>query len=143
MSAAMVLGVTAPLGAVGPGTGVASGPTAPQQQRLFAWMFGGSSNPLLTDGFCGELVGKEFMLAAAIEAGEEPTCAVPFGVPVLASPGGCLDWFQVGTPDTDVTSQRDADCIGITDLTAELDGGAVNLTRAFASTNAYTIPVEA
>lgn len=114
------------------------------QQRYFAWMFGSSTNPLLADNFCGELVGGEFMLTAAIESGVERSCTVPFGVPVIASPAGCFDWFPIGSlTDAQVIATRDADCPPsvFTEVTARLDGRPLDVARSFATTGAYTIPV--
>lgn len=141
---AMLLGACAPIGWTGSGGGAASwnSPDA-QQRRLYTWMMGSSSNPLLSDDFCGELVGHEFMLTAATEAGMHRSCTVPFGVPVLASPGGCFDWFTITTPDADVQAQRDADCTGFTNVTAQLDGRNINLGHAYAATDAYTVPIAA
>jgi hypothetical protein len=56
-------------------------------------LLGGSSNALLAEDFCGEIVDDRFFLTVALGTGAtELDCEIPAGTDVVASPFGALTW---------------------------------------------------
>lgn len=91
LAALLVLGVTS----------VADAARSPQQaadamaleQAWTAWLLGGSSNALLTDDFCGEVVDGRFFLTLGLGTGAtELDCAISAGTEAVASPFGAFTW---------------------------------------------------
>ncbi len=53
-----------------------------------AWALGSSSNPLLRDDFCGEVVDGRYFFKVAVGPGtRQLDCQVPAGVELVATPG--------------------------------------------------------
>ncbi len=63
------------------------------EQAWTAWLLGGSSNALLANDFCGEVVDGQFFLTVALGTGAtELDCQIPAGVEAVASPFGGIAW---------------------------------------------------
>jgi hypothetical protein len=63
------------------------------EQAWAAWLLGGSSNALLAEDFCGEIVDDRFFLTVSAATGAtELDCEIPAGTEVVASPFGALTW---------------------------------------------------
>jgi hypothetical protein len=114
------------------------------QQRLFAWLFGNATNPLLQEGFCGQVIDHVFYFNAAAAPVVEANCVIPTGTPMVASPGGTIEWAPLnGATDQALLTALNADFAGISNPSATLDGNPLDVTSGFANAGAYTIPVEA
>jgi hypothetical protein len=63
------------------------------EQAWTAWALGGSSNALLAEDFCGEIVEGKFFLTVTIGSGAtELDCTIPSGMQAVASPFGAFSW---------------------------------------------------
>src|SRR4029079_12707406 len=63
------------------------------EQAWTAWALGGSSNALLADDFCGEIVEGKFFLTVPLGSGAtELDCTIPSGMQAVASPFGAFSW---------------------------------------------------
>jgi hypothetical protein len=63
------------------------------QNAWMSWALGSSTNPLLQDDLCGELVGGRFFLNVAVAPGRATMdCEVPAGTELVATPGGAFGW---------------------------------------------------
>ena len=63
------------------------------EQAWTAWVLGSSSNPLLAEDFCGEVVDGRFFLTVTVATGvTELDCEIPAGTEVVASPFGAISW---------------------------------------------------
>lgn len=61
------------------------------EQTWTAWALGGSSNALLAEDFCGEIVESKFFLTVTIGSGAtELDCTIPSGMQAVASPFGAF-----------------------------------------------------
>ena len=110
--------------------------------RLYTFFVASPSNPLQAKAGCGALVGTEYMLPGATAKNLERTCTIPANTPVLASPGGCVDWFPVGSmTDAEVLEARDKDCSSVKKPSAVLDGKKIAVAQTYAESGAYTVPV--
>lgn len=89
----LVFGVTSVAGAVRPQPlGLADDAMA-IEQAWTAWLLGGSSNALLAEDFCGEVVDGRFFLTLALATGAtELDCEIPAGAEAVASPFGSIAW---------------------------------------------------
>jgi hypothetical protein len=112
------------------------------QQRYYGWLLGSSTAPLLQDNFCGETVDGTFFLNTTIVPVTDATCTIPTGTRLVASPGGTVWWFPTdATTDAGLLAVRDASLTDITNVTATLDGRALEVQSGFAKTDVYTIPL--
>jgi hypothetical protein len=110
--------------------------------RLYTYFVASPSNPLEAKGGCGALVGTEYMLPGATAKNVKRTCTIPANTPVLASPGGCVDWFPVGSKtDADVLEARDKDCSKVKKPSVVLDGKKIAVAQTYVKSGAYTVPV--
>jgi hypothetical protein len=110
--------------------------------RLYTYFVASPSNPLEAKGGCGALVGTEYMLPGATAKNVKRTCTLPANTPVLASPGGCVDWFPVGSmTDAAVLEARDKDCANIKKPSAVLDGKKIDVAKTYVKSATYTVPV--
>jgi hypothetical protein len=90
-AALLLLGV-ASVGATGRSAQLADEAMA-LEQAWAAWLLGGSSNALLAEDFCGEVVdGRFFLTISAATGATELDCEIPAGTEVVASPFGALTW---------------------------------------------------
>jgi hypothetical protein len=65
------------------------------QNGWLTWAVGSSTNPLLQDGFCGEVVGDRFFLNAALGPGRaQVSCEVPAGMTLVGTPAGAFGWNE-------------------------------------------------
>ena len=63
------------------------------EQAWTAWALGGSSNALLAEDFCGEIVEGKFFLTVPLGSGAtELDCTIPSGMQAVASPFGAFSW---------------------------------------------------
>jgi hypothetical protein len=114
------------------------------QQRLFGWLFGSATNPLLQEGFCGQVIDHVFYFNAAAAPVVEANCVIPTGTPMVASPGGTIEVAPVdGTTDQALLTKLNTDSAALSNPSATLDGRPLDVTSGFANAGAYTIPVEA
>jgi hypothetical protein len=91
LAALLLLGVTS-VGATGRSAQLAEEAMA-LEQAWAAWLLGGSSNALLAEDFCGEVVDDRFFLTITAATGAtELDCEIPAGTEAVASPFGALAW---------------------------------------------------
>jgi hypothetical protein len=110
--------------------------------RLYTYFVSSPSDPLEAKGSCGALVGTEYMLPGATAKNVKRTCTIPANTPVLASPGGCVDWFPVGSKtDADVLEARDKDCTNVKKPSVVLDGKRIAVVQTYVKSGTYTVPV--
>jgi hypothetical protein len=63
------------------------------EQAWTAWALGGSSNALLAEDFCGEIVEGKFFLTVPLGSGAtELDCTISSGMQAVASPFGAFSW---------------------------------------------------
>jgi hypothetical protein len=112
------------------------------QKAWLAWAFGSDTNPLFDSTLCGEMVGNRFFLNATIVPLMEVDCEIEHGVPLVATPGGGVDWKSSdATTNKELLASRDADFATVCCAAAWLDGIPVDLDPGFARTGVYTIAV--
>jgi hypothetical protein len=112
------------------------------QKAWLAWAFGSDTNPLFDSTLCGEMVGKRFFLNATIVPLMEADCEIEHGVPLVATPGGGVDWKSSdATTNKVLIASRDADFATVCCPFAWLDGTPIDLDPGFAKTGVYTIAV--
>ncbi len=110
------------------------------QQRFTAWLFGGATDPLHRQGFCGEQVGDTFFLNVATSPVSKAGCVVPAGVPLLTMPAGAWAWAPTHgrTPD-ELLTVRDWLFSDLRDVAVTIDGAALDLTEGFADAGFYAV----
>ena len=63
------------------------------EQAWTAWALGGSSNALIAEDFCGEIVEGKFFLTVPLGSGAtELDCTISSGMQAVASPFGAFSW---------------------------------------------------
>src|SRR3954451_10111539 len=96
-------------------------------RRLNFFYFGSGANPLL-NGTCGRVFSGAYILPAATEPGQERSCTIPAGLPILASPAGSIAWAPTdGSTPEELSAARDAGLAGLTARRATLDGASLPL----------------
>jgi hypothetical protein len=69
-----------------------------------------------------------YILPAATEPGQERSCTIPAGLPILASPAGSIAWAPTdGSTPEELSAARDAGLAGLTARRATLDGASLPL----------------
>jgi len=92
------------------------------QARLLNYYFASSANPLLGHT-CGRVSHGVFLLSGAVETDEVRHCAIPAGMPLLASPGGFGSWRTSARESRAELQAGVTDGLhSITDIHATLDG---------------------
>jgi len=91
LAAVLVLGMTTVADAIRPQRFASDAMAI--EQAWTAWVLGSSSNPLLAEDFCGEVVDGRFFLTVSVGTGAtELDCEIPAGVEAVASPFGAFTW---------------------------------------------------
>jgi hypothetical protein len=113
------------------------------QEAWIGWTFGSSTNPLLDDASCGEVVDGVFFLRGSFLGGEELSCEVPSGTPLLAAPGGTVAWWGVDAEtEPGLLAARDALLAPLSNPSVVLDGRSLPVADAFALSGVYPIDME-
>jgi hypothetical protein len=113
-------------------------------QRLFLDWLTTSSENILFNGGCGEVVDGVYFMPVTTQPGLEVECDVPKGVPVLASPAGTFSEIPTwGSNDAEVQADLDATWALLLSSAVEVDGASVSLEGVGTTAGVYDVgPVE-
>lgn len=96
-------------------------------QTYVQWDVGDSTNAV-SNGVCGELVNRVFLLVTTIEPDARVQCDVPVGTPILINHAGSYAWGpDDGETDAELTAAARA-AFGDPESSLTVDGRPVRLT---------------